>query len=632
MRDAEAVRLGIAISTFNRRPMLLGLIDALQAQTSRDFDLVVCDDGSTDNTVAALRARGVPVIAGANRGIAWNKNRGLFYLREILGCDVILLLDDDVLPVRQGWERDWIAAVRKFGHINFLSDSGLLLSGANSPEDPGVSGDLWGACVAFSRAASSYVGYFDTRFRGYGHEHTDLTMRAIRAGFGGFLVEEDGVTHHRFYAIEGGLKLLPSQSAIDKASVARNQPVWAESQAEPIFRNAWRTVEEYTLLRSELAALDGLQPAHQPVAEAAAGMNLARGKAAMQSSTSEWSTGATAAQDAGGAVNGRPNGKRQFHTALEAEPWWQVDLDQPMVFSEVRVFNTLEPVPSERFRRFRISVAFDPGDWIEVYRKDDDAPVGGIGDPFVWRPALSAFARFVRITLCDRNFLHLDQVEVWGRAPPPPRNIPDKELFARFISLGDNCEFGVVQRNVGLEPVDLLRFGGTGADETGVILAMRERFAAFGTAEDTMISNNKGEWIAWTRRYGVSFHTERHKPQFEEAQIFSDMSKRLRALAGKLVEDLEAADKIFIRKSNKPVTEATMFTFHEAMRGYGKPTLLWVSLADAAHEHATVERLAPGFLHGYIRRLAPYENATDVRVADWRDVCAAALAADRADG
>jgi hypothetical protein len=33
-------------------------------------------------------------------------------------------------------------------------------------------------------------------------------------------------------------------------------------------------------------------------------------------------------------------------------------------------------------------------------------------------------------------------------------------LVRRFRALGDNCEFGLVQRHCGAEPIDLLRFAG----------------------------------------------------------------------------------------------------------------------------------------------------------------------------
>jgi glycosyltransferase involved in cell wall biosynthesis len=250
--------LGIAITTYNRAHMVMAQIDALQELTSCNFELVVCDDGSTDMTVPKLRDRGVKVISGINRGVAWNKNRGLFYLREIAASSNIVLMDDDIIPTRLGWQDEWIESVARYGHMNFKAPGPTVFAGKHTPTNPALSHNLGGACIAFSREAISYVGYMDTRFHGYGHEHTDLTMRAIRAGFGGFILVEDDRRRPCFYSIEGGLALLPSDSNANAESVARNGLVLMASEDEPIYRNAWRTSDEYKSLRSEIGALDGL--------------------------------------------------------------------------------------------------------------------------------------------------------------------------------------------------------------------------------------------------------------------------------------------------------------------------------------------------------------------------------------
>jgi glycosyltransferase involved in cell wall biosynthesis len=232
--------------------MLTSLIAALHNRTSCSFDLVVCDDGSTDDTLQHFAADGVKVIGGTNRGIAWNKNRGLFYLREILACDIIILLDDDVLPVRHGWEQEWIEATIRYGHINFPPFGTPIFSGSNLATDPGLSTKLGGVCLAFSREALSYVGYFDPRFKGYGHEHTDLTLRAIRAGFGGFIYSDSNSSYPCFLSIDGGLVLLSSRSHYDETSVTDNQVVLEKSALQDIYRLPWRNHEEYEIFRSEI--------------------------------------------------------------------------------------------------------------------------------------------------------------------------------------------------------------------------------------------------------------------------------------------------------------------------------------------------------------------------------------------
>ena len=99
-------RPGIAITTFNRRAMVVEQIATVCALTTLPFERVVCDDGSSDSTCEALRAQGERVIGGVRRGIAWNKNRGVLYLLNVVSCDVVILLDDDILPIIAGWERE----------------------------------------------------------------------------------------------------------------------------------------------------------------------------------------------------------------------------------------------------------------------------------------------------------------------------------------------------------------------------------------------------------------------------------------------------------------------------------------------------------------------------------------------
>jgi hypothetical protein len=145
-------------------------------------------------------------------------------------------------------------------------------------------------------------------------------------------------------------------------------------------------------------------------------INLSAGKTATQSSLSPWSRGATLEQDAAGALNGVINGEHKFHTALEDDPWWQVDLGRCHAIREVRIFNRIDPAIMDRFRRFTVSVSIDGAAWAEIATKDDDTDVGGFGGaPYIWAGPGDAWGRYVRITLRGRNFLHLDQVQIFGR-------------------------------------------------------------------------------------------------------------------------------------------------------------------------------------------------------------------------
>lgn len=137
--------------------------------------------------------------------------------------------------------------------------------------------------------------------------------------------------------------------------------------------------------------------------------NLALRHAARQSSRSEWST----ANDPQGGVDGVKNGRFGFHTGREASPWWQVDLGAPHVLREVRVYNRLDAA-SDRARTLRILLSSDGTRWEQVYRHAG-AAFGGTDGKFLRVQLGGRTARHVRVQLAETNFLHLDEVEVWGR-------------------------------------------------------------------------------------------------------------------------------------------------------------------------------------------------------------------------
>jgi len=154
-------------------------------------------------------------------------------------------------------------------------------------------------------------------------------------------------------------------------------------------------------------------PASAPIA------NIARGKPATQSSVSPFSRRPTPAQDAAGAVDGTPDGTAKFHTELERDPWWRVDLGHASEITEIRVYNRSDDTELGRLRQLNLAVSNDDIFWRDVARKTDDSIVGGIHSaPFSFTPRGKIIARYVRVLAPGRTYLHLDQVEVYGRPLP----------------------------------------------------------------------------------------------------------------------------------------------------------------------------------------------------------------------
>lgn len=255
--DGVGKRLGIAITTYNRRASIIDLIARLERFTTVPYDLVISDDGSTDGTRELLQDARFAAIAGRNRGIAWNKNRGLYHLMNRTAADVIVLMDDDVLPRVHGWEHEWIAAARAFGHVNFVPAHlrQHVLTGACRAADPGITHVVGGQCLAFTRSALLNVGYFDPRFGKYGHEHSDVSFRCLRAGFGGARRPRGPEPSAYFYVIDSGLELRDVPSNSDMACLERNGSLLHEVSNDPIYRLPWRSDEERLEFMSDFPSL-----------------------------------------------------------------------------------------------------------------------------------------------------------------------------------------------------------------------------------------------------------------------------------------------------------------------------------------------------------------------------------------
>jgi glycosyltransferase involved in cell wall biosynthesis len=252
-----ALRLGIGVVTFNRRAVLEQLLKDLKPKTSHpDYRVVVADDGSTDGTLEMLRTMpGVFTVTGANRGVAWNKNRALYALFELLRCDVVILLEDDVILLQPGWEVPWIASALRWGHVNFTGDLDHFecSSGSGTPDDPYCCKHVTAQAAAFTREAILFGGYFDSRFAGFGHEHVEHTTRLMRAGYGGDLIPvATGGAIAIFKCIYGHVQHAPQGSYHTAAGVEKNTDVLRTVLEDRTYRSPWCNETEMMLFRDEL--------------------------------------------------------------------------------------------------------------------------------------------------------------------------------------------------------------------------------------------------------------------------------------------------------------------------------------------------------------------------------------------
>jgi SAM-dependent methyltransferase len=146
--------------------------------------------------------------------------------------------------------------------------------------------------------------------------------------------------------------------------------------------------------------------------------NLALHKQATQSSISQWSRGSTVEQDAAFGVNGRP-WEEGFHTGEDERPWWMVDLQHLSSVRGIRIFNR-EGMPDwilNRASPLIVEASPDGDKWLRLFQTERGQRFGGYsgGRPLVWTAKQPVAARYVRVSIPRREYLHLAEVEVYGQ-------------------------------------------------------------------------------------------------------------------------------------------------------------------------------------------------------------------------
>lgn len=202
----------------------------------------------------------------------------------------------------------------------------------------------------------------------------------------------------------------------------------------------------------------------------------------------------------------------------------------------------------------------------------------------------------------------------------------DAELAIAFESLGNDCELGFVQRQLGAEPISLLRFAAMPL--LHLVRGLRSNFQ--GLADESSFrlhTDGYAELIGIDDRYKLEYHTAKFRPDADPVSLRPSEMMRQRYLAKKLIEDLEDAAKIFVVKDKHGLPSDHLLMLKDAVQVRGPGVLLWVDVADEAHPAGSAEVIMPGLMKGYLDRFANLPEGPHTTSLDsWRMMLANAHA------
>jgi hypothetical protein len=244
--EQRRVRASIIVLTYNQVEYTRQCVASLLRHTPQPYELIFVDNASGDDTLDYLRT--VPnsklVVNAENLGFAGGNNQGL----TLAEGEYVVLLNNDAI-VTPGWLDTLLDVFERNPQVGFAGPRSNYVAGAqllaNVPysglEDldgfaeerartfarqGSFSGFIVGFCLALRRSVVERIGGLDTRFGNGNYEDNDYCLRALRAGWLGWIADDVFVHHYGHRSFIG--------AGIDwTASMQKNGHLFAEKWCLP---------------------------------------------------------------------------------------------------------------------------------------------------------------------------------------------------------------------------------------------------------------------------------------------------------------------------------------------------------------------------------------------------------------
>ncbi len=245
--------------------------------------------------------------------------------------------------------------------------------------------------------------------------------------------------------------------------------------------------------------------------------------------------------------------------------------------------------------------------WLEAERQRP-------GDNTIGQELRSIRGQIANQGLCERN-----------EAPPDA----EEDILNRFESLGGTvfgCEFGMVQQGCNAGSVGLLKWSTYSIGTVTEIL--ENQLADIGSVETTTLTTvriaaGNEEYLINDTRHKFGAHTFIKVKDMPPERALAQGRRRFKFLAGKLMDDLKAAQRIIVFKAVGRVIEPELYRLLKALQAFGDHALLCVTKADEGNPAGTLREVSRGLYIGYISRFMKDNtgDALGIDIAGWRELC-----------
>lgn len=207
-------KVSIVICTYNRAPFLDRTLHSLKNLSYKNFEVIVINGPSTDNTndVLAKYEKAIKIGHNPEANLSISRNMGI----KMSSGEIVAFIDDDAIP-----SKNWLGEILPLYATDDIGGAGgKVLHGEYAQFENGYL-DIWGEVTDFAAEPQNFndpngdtfnrmmgtnstflkkalidVGGFDEYYE-YFHDETDLCVRIIKKGYK-ILHHPHAIVHHEF--------------------------------------------------------------------------------------------------------------------------------------------------------------------------------------------------------------------------------------------------------------------------------------------------------------------------------------------------------------------------------------------------------------------------------------------------